>query len=159
MVQRAYTAIHSTPPHWDVGPTFETLADAQEWCGDTDSGYEPVEVVCWIDDFSVVNYGVFMFRTDGNHEVSFVVAEESTDRAECGNEAYVGTQIMPRTELSELGISDRVCVDHGECLHHKDTCVLCAEAAGEDTPEMNIAIRIERAKRGTTAPSDEMDGN
>lgn len=98
MTQRAYTAIHSTPPHWDVGPTFETLAAAEEWCGDSDYGYDPVEVVCWIDDFTAVNHGVFMFRTDCNHEVSFVVAEEATDMIEYGNEAYVGTRIMPQTD-------------------------------------------------------------
>lgn len=92
-MRRAYTLVHRVPPHWDVGPTFETRAAAVDYNETQTAEYDIVDVTCWIDDFDAVDHGVFLVRTDCNHEVSFVVAHEPTDALETGNEAYVMTSI------------------------------------------------------------------
>jgi hypothetical protein len=71
-MQTAYTVVYGMGErHWNVGATYPTRELAEQHA----DGASVQEVTCYIDDFDEVNAAKFMFRTDGNHEVSFVVDE------------------------------------------------------------------------------------
>jgi hypothetical protein len=93
-MSRAWTLIAGGPEnHWDVGPTFETREEAEEYQKES-RGFDTIQpVTCWIDDFDEIDYGYFLIRTDGIHEVSFVVAEEVSELIDTGGEAAVETTI------------------------------------------------------------------
>jgi len=92
-MQRAWTLIDSSENHWDVGPTFQNRGEAEEYKS-KESYFEIIQpVTCWIDDFEGVDYGYFLIRTDGIHEVSFVVAEEVSELIDTGGEAAVETTL------------------------------------------------------------------
>lgn len=97
-ISTAYTAIHWQPPHGDIGPTFRTKESCENWIESVQSQYKPVLVTCWIDDFTSVDHGVLLFRTDCSHELSLVVAEDTTADIEYGHEACVGTRIYSEAE-------------------------------------------------------------
>ena len=92
-MSRAYTVVYQNPPHLGVGSTFVSEEQAYDSIKDSPNR-EIWEVVTLIDDFTSVDYGVFMFRTDGIHEVSYVVAEETSDLIDTSNEAAVSTKIV-----------------------------------------------------------------
>lgn len=93
-MQRAWTLIAGGPEnHWDVGPTFETRGEAEEYKGESRAFDTIQPVTCWIDDFNKIDYGYFLIRTDGIHEISFVVAEEVTHLIDTSNESAVETSI------------------------------------------------------------------
>jgi len=89
----AYTVVYHNSPHCNVGSTFRTKAQAYNDTQDRPDR-EIWKVVTWIEDFTEVNSGVLLFRTDGIHEVSYVVAEESTNMIETNQEAAVRTTIV-----------------------------------------------------------------
>lgn len=96
---RAYTAIHGCTdgPHWDVGPTFEREDDAEAHCQPRhDTSY--VEVVSWIDDFTEIDCGFLLFRTDGIHEASWVVSEKPSELSNSYNEGAVRTRFVSAEE-------------------------------------------------------------
>ena len=91
----AYTIVRglSDGPHWDVGVTFETKGQAERYCVQHPRA-EYLHVVSWVDDFTEVDRGVLLFRSDGIHEVSWVVAEEPTETVEYAQEGCVGTTLV-----------------------------------------------------------------
>lgn len=106
-MRRAYTAIQNTPPHLDVGPTFTERECAEEFIEDKYHN-EIWEVTLWVEKSKIERndskYGYnafFLFRTDMNHEVSYVVADSLTELSNSGNEAAVGTRINPEYNTRE----------------------------------------------------------
>lgn len=72
----AYTVVHGMGDrHWNVGPTYPT----EELARENSHGADVMEVTCHVDDFEETDHAMFMVRTDGNHEVSFVVDEYDSD--------------------------------------------------------------------------------
>jgi len=75
----AYTLIHGWgTAHLDIGPTYEAKAEAIEAAADSEYVHDVVTVVCHVEDFSH-GYGDFLVRTDGIHEMSFVVDVPTSD--------------------------------------------------------------------------------
>lgn len=98
----AYTLVKFRPLNMDVGPTFKTKDEADAYAQNMEyyENHEAINVVCWIEDFESVDRGVFMIRTDLNHEVSFVVAEETEDPTDT-METFVGTRIIENQRRKE----------------------------------------------------------
>jgi hypothetical protein len=99
MIDTAYTVIYGTDtPNWNVGPTYEWNIDAQREVKENTSD-DVIPVVSWIDDFEQIDRGVLLFRSDGIHEVSWVVAEEPSNLVDTMNEGVVGTSIVAASEV------------------------------------------------------------
>jgi len=102
MTQNAYTVIYAiTTPNWNIGPTYEREEDAlQKTEGIPQDGVIPV--VSWVDDYEQIDRGVLLWRTDGIHESSWVVAEEPTELADKMNEGAVGTTLVSAAEAQNV---------------------------------------------------------
>jgi len=101
MTQSAYTVVYGIQtPHWNIGPTYERETDAQQKTDGCElDGY--IHAVSWIDDFSDVDRGYLLFRTDGIHEASWIVAEEPSELSDSMNEGAVGTTLIAAETLPE----------------------------------------------------------
>lgn len=94
-MHRAWTIIHMSGCHWDVGQTYEDKEDAQQYIEECEnSNFYIQEVTSWVDNFNNSEHGTFLIRTDGIHEMSFVVAEETTERIKTSGEAAVQTRLI-----------------------------------------------------------------
>ena len=102
MTQTAYTVVYGiTTPNWNIGPTYEREQDAlRKVEGIAQDGVIPV--VSWIDDYESADRGVLLWRTDGIHESSWVVAEERTDLSNTSNEGAVGTTLVSVAEAEDV---------------------------------------------------------
>ena len=99
-MKTAYTVVSDYEgPHLDVGPTFESEAAAESYVGGSERN-TVLTVVSWVDDFTEHDRARFLFRTDGIHEVSYVVAAEETDEIAYLNEASVGTTLVSNASLN-----------------------------------------------------------
>lgn len=120
MIQSAYTVIYGiTTPNWNIGPTYEREQDAlrkvegiaQDGVRSDGSDSQGVlvenakgviPVVSWVDDYEQIDRGVLLWRTDGIHESSWVVAEEPTELADKMNEGAVGTTLVSAAEAQNV---------------------------------------------------------
>jgi hypothetical protein len=102
MTQSAHTVIYGiTTPNWNIGPTYEREKDALRKVEEIpQDGVIPV--VSWVDDYEQIDRGVLLWRTDGIHESSWVVAEEPTDLADTMNEGVVGTTLVSVAEAESV---------------------------------------------------------
>lgn len=101
-MNKAYTVIYGiNSVHWNVGPTYEREEDAlRKIEGIAQDGVIPV--VSWVDDYEQIDRGVLLWRTDGIHESSWVVAEERTNLSNTSNEGSVGTTLVSAAEAQNV---------------------------------------------------------